>query len=194
MVENLIPSASRGESKVFYYKMKDDYHRIFAELATGDVESQVAENACAACAGDTKIAEGQTYSLFQKSSSACLQATTLARRLSKQEHCTALAELTSRISAIMMVGAGSGDDPFVKIMCLITFLINRLQEEAPSEASHTSYRLKGRGRRQRRKKKENLEADDAKHSSKLEAVVARSTKLDRDISTLHLELGALAER
>ena len=148
MDENLIPSAITGESKVFYFKMKDDYYKIFDEFATGDVESQVAEDACAACAGDTKIAEGQTYSLFQKCSSASLQATTLARRLSKQEHCTALAELTSLISAIMMVGPGAGDDPFVKIMCLITFLINRLQAE---EVSHTSYRLKGRGRRQRRR-------------------------------------------
>ena len=151
MDENLIPSASTGESKVFYYKMKDDYYKNFAEFAPGVLESQVAEDACAACAGNTKIAEGQTYSLFQKSLSASLQATTLARRLSKQEHCTALAELTVRISAIMMVGAGAGDDPFVKIMCLITFLINKLQAEAPSEASHTSYRLKGRGRRQRRR-------------------------------------------
>merc|ERR1712227_751951 len=39
MDKNLIPSASTGESKVFYYKMKGDY-RYLAEFATGDAKSK----------------------------------------------------------------------------------------------------------------------------------------------------------
>ncbi|KAG0662894.1 14-3-3 protein [Maudiozyma exigua] len=37
---HLIPSATTGESKVFYYKMKGDYHRYLAEFSTGDKREQ----------------------------------------------------------------------------------------------------------------------------------------------------------
>ncbi|KAK3851172.1 hypothetical protein Pcinc_042161, partial [Petrolisthes cinctipes] len=38
----LIPKASNPESKVFYLKMKGDYYRYLAEVATGDVRAEVA--------------------------------------------------------------------------------------------------------------------------------------------------------
>ena len=65
---------------------------------------------------ETSGADGQTYSLFQESSSAALQTSTdlegfemviSARRLAEQEHSTALDQLASRISAIMKFGAGA---------------------------------------------------------------------------------------
>ncbi|AET38991.1 uncharacterized protein Ecym_3513 [Eremothecium cymbalariae DBVPG len=37
---HLIPSATTGESKVFYYKMKGDYHRYLAEFSAGDVREK----------------------------------------------------------------------------------------------------------------------------------------------------------
>lgn len=41
---HLIPSSSSGDSKVFYYKMKGDYHRYLAEFATGEARKEAAEN------------------------------------------------------------------------------------------------------------------------------------------------------
>ena len=35
----LIPEASNAESKVFYLKMKGDYFRYLAEVATGDART-----------------------------------------------------------------------------------------------------------------------------------------------------------
>ncbi|ANZ78030.1 Post-transcriptional level proteome regulator [Komagataella phaffii CBS 7435] len=40
--EHLIPSARTGESKVFYFKMKGDYHRYLAEFAVGDKRKEAA--------------------------------------------------------------------------------------------------------------------------------------------------------
>lgn len=42
---NLVPSASTGESKVFYLKMKGDYHRYLAEFEVGDERKEAAEDA-----------------------------------------------------------------------------------------------------------------------------------------------------
>ncbi|XP_046469370.1 14-3-3 protein zeta isoform X2 [Neodiprion pinetum] len=40
----LIPKASNPESKVFYLKMKGDYYRYLAEVATGDTRNTVVED------------------------------------------------------------------------------------------------------------------------------------------------------
>ncbi|KAI4389806.1 hypothetical protein MLD38_001989 [Melastoma candidum] len=40
----LVPSASSGDSKVFYLKMKGDYHRYLAEFKTGGERKEAAES------------------------------------------------------------------------------------------------------------------------------------------------------
>ena len=57
--------------------------------------------------------------------------------------------------------------PFAKVKGLITCLINRLQAEAPSKMSHTSYRD---GETSTATEKEDLEVDITKHSSELEVL------------------------
>lgn len=57
--KHLIPNASAGESKVFYYKMKGDYHRYLAEFATGNDRKEAAENSLVAykAASDISMTE-----------------------------------------------------------------------------------------------------------------------------------------
>lgn len=43
LAKNLIPAAQAGESKVFYYKMKGDYHRYLAEFASGERRAKIAD-------------------------------------------------------------------------------------------------------------------------------------------------------
>ena len=64
-------------------------------------------------------------------------------------------------------------NPFAKVKGLITCLISRLQVEALSEMSDTSYCDEGTS--QATKMKDDLEADTAKHSSLIETAVSRSS-------------------
>ena len=53
MDENLIPSASTGEPKAFYFEKKDDYYRFLAECATGDAKSKAGDDVYVANAEGT---------------------------------------------------------------------------------------------------------------------------------------------
>jgi 14-3-3 protein epsilon len=54
--DHLIKSATTGESKVFYYKMKGDYHRYLAEFATGNDRKDAAQNSLTAYKQASEIA------------------------------------------------------------------------------------------------------------------------------------------
>jgi len=54
--DKLIPTASTGESKVFYLKMKGDYHRYLAEFKTGQERKDAAEETLVAYKAAQEIA------------------------------------------------------------------------------------------------------------------------------------------
>ncbi|KAK8048854.1 14-3-3 domain-containing protein [Apiospora phragmitis] len=55
--ESLIPNAATGESKVFYHKMKGDYHRYLAEFASGEKRKGAATAAHEAYKSATDVAQ-----------------------------------------------------------------------------------------------------------------------------------------
>ena len=55
--KHLIPSAQSGESKVFYHKMKGDYHRYLAEFAIGDKRKESADKSLEAYKAATDVAQ-----------------------------------------------------------------------------------------------------------------------------------------
>jgi 14-3-3 protein epsilon len=55
--EALIPHAASGESKVFYHKMKGDYHRYLAEFASGEKRKTAATAAHEAYKSATDVAQ-----------------------------------------------------------------------------------------------------------------------------------------
>ena len=48
-----------GESKVFYHKMKGDYHRYLAEFAQGNDRKEAAENSLAAYKNASDVATSE---------------------------------------------------------------------------------------------------------------------------------------
>uniref|UniRef100_A0A0N4ZL79 14_3_3 domain-containing protein n=1 Tax=Parastrongyloides trichosuri TaxID=131310 RepID=A0A0N4ZL79_PARTI len=53
----LIPKAGNPESKVFYLKMKGDYYRYLAEVATGDARKEASNNSAGAYSEALEVAE-----------------------------------------------------------------------------------------------------------------------------------------
>lgn len=62
LASSLIPSAKSGESKVFYYKMKGDYHRYLAEFASADARAKIADESLSSYQSASAIANEELLS------------------------------------------------------------------------------------------------------------------------------------
>jgi len=153
----------------------------------------------------TEGAVGQTYSLFQISSYA--QSTSqlhtradlansevinLVKKLAREQHSAALAQLASRIAAVVKYGGRDGADPFAKVKGLISDMIAKLTKEAESEASEKAYCDEQIAKTEA--KKSELEADIAKLTSKIDKSAAKSASLKGEVKELQGELAALAKQ
>merc|ERR1719266_1331862 len=70
---------------------------------------------------------------------ASAEVVSLVKRLAKEHHSTALAQLVSRMDAVFRLGAGNGADPFAKVKELITDLVSKLEAEGDAEATEKAY-------------------------------------------------------
>merc|ERR1712129_432025 len=90
----------------------------------------------------------QTYSFVQVAAASKLQTRTdlahaevvvLVKRLAREHHSAALAQLASRVAAVLQYGSENGEDPFVKVKGLIQDKIAKLEEEGQAAASEKAY-------------------------------------------------------
>merc|ERR1719395_302700 len=148
----------------------------------------------------TPGAEEQTYSLLQVSEGLRLRSrvdlanaevVTLIKKLARQHHSAALAQLASKITAVLRFGAASGDDPFAKVKGLIQELIDRLVAEAAAEAEEKEYCDSEMAKTE--EKKSELEDDIAKLTAKIDKAAATSAKLKEEVKQLQAELAELAK-
>merc|ERR1712113_208372 len=138
----------------------------------------------------------QTYSLLQvnmrtRADLAGAEVVTVVKRVAREQHSAALAQLASRVAAILRYGSSAGDDPFVKVRGLISDMISKLEAEASAEATEKAYCDEQTAKTEA--KKAELEEDIAKLTSKIDTAAARSAGLKEEVKDLQAELASLAK-
>jgi chromosome segregation ATPase len=117
------------------------------------------------------------------------EAIALVKTLGKRYHSAALAQLASRLSAV--VRFGNSDDVFAKVKGLIGDMINKLEKEAQAEATEKAYCDEQMAKTEA--KKSELDDDIAKLTAKIDQAAARSAEAKSEVNVLQSELAAIAK-
>merc|ERR1719387_3460234 len=119
-----------------------------ATVAARNEELKVIATAEKILKDSTSGAVGQTYSFLQVNTGSQLrtradlansEVITLVKKLARDQHSAALAQLASRIGVVVKYGNRNGDDPFAKVKGLISDMIAKLEKEAEAEATEKAY-------------------------------------------------------
>jgi len=151
----------------------------------------------------TSGAVGQSYSFLQlnhlttqgsalhsRLDLAGLEVVNLIKKIAKENHSTALAQLASRVAATVRYGAAAGQDPFSKVKELIADMITKLETEAKSETNEKAYCDEELAKTS--SKKEELNSEISKLGSKMDRAAAASAELKADVKELQAELAKLS--
>jgi len=146
-------------------------------------------------------ATGQSYGLNQAQVSfmqvssgaelAKVEAVRFVRDLARKSKSPALAQLASRMSSAVKLGAASGEDPFAKVKGLINEMVATLESEAEEDATQKAYCDKEMS--ETTAKKDDLTAESDKLSTKIAQDKASSAKLKGEVATLQNELAGMAK-
>jgi len=185
-------------------------------MRTQDYEAETASRAEELKAIDeartviAKMAEGAadiTYSLTQKSflqlgqtgragawseaDLANFEAVRFVRKLAREQHSEALAQLARRMSSAMNIGVTTGQDPFAKVRAMISDMIKTLQKDAKADATHKAYCDKELG--ETLAKKNDKQAQIDKLSTAIDTKSARAAQLKDEVALLQKALAELAK-
>jgi len=116
---------------------------------------------------------------------------TMVQQLARKHHSAALAQLASKISAVVKYGSLGGEDPFAKVKGLLDDMIAKLEKEANEEADEKAYCDEQMSKTE--VKKAELEDDVAKMTSKIDTATAKSVELKEQVMALESELASLAK-
>merc|ERR1719160_461958 len=113
------------------------------------------------------------------------------RRLARKVNSNALAQLASRIEAVVRMGARAGEDPFEKVKGMITTMIDKLMKEAEEEAAKKEYCDKEMSETEKKRDEMSTEIEDL--TAKIDQMTAEAKKLKDEVAALAGELSDLAK-
>jgi hypothetical protein len=119
------------------------------------------------------------------------EAVRFVRDLAEKQHSPALAQLATKMAALMRAGGKSGDDPFAKVKGLIRAMIEKLLKESEADATEKAFCDKAMAETET--KIADKEAAIEKLSTKIDSMTAKSDKLKEEVAELEKELAALAK-
>jgi len=111
--------------------------------------------------------------------------------IAKKENSFELNQLVSRLTSTIKLSTRSGEDPFAKVIGMITDMIAKLEQEAADDADHNAYceqEMTGTAA-----KKEEHSSKIEALSTKIDKMLARSAKLKKKVVKLQNELAAIAK-
>merc|ERR1719408_961771 len=117
---------------------------------------------------------------------------TIVKKLAREQHSSALAQLASRIKAVMSYGAADRADVFGKVKGLITEMIAKLEKQAEEEATEKAYCDEEMSKTEA--KKSELEGVISKLTSKIDLAAAKSAELKGEVKVLQAELAKIAKQ
>lgn len=117
------------------------------------------------------------------------EAAALVKKLAKQQHSAALAQLASQIAVVAKYGGREGADPFEKIKGLISQMIDKLVREAEADATEKAWCDEQMGKTEA--KKGELEHDHAKLVAKIDKAAARAAEIKERNRQTHEEIAEL---
>jgi len=138
-----------------------------------------------------QLDEGTGSALHTRADLANAEIVNLVKKLAREQHSAALAQLASRIAAVVKYGASTGDDPFEKVKGLISDMIVKLEKEAESESNEKSYCDEEMAKT--KAKKEELGYTVSKLTAKIDKAASKSASLKKSVKELQSELAKLAK-
>jgi len=169
-----------------------------ATLASRTEELKTLADASKVLKETTSGAASESYSLLQVSSQTQNKAEIVRsevlmaiKKLARQDHSAALAQLASKVQAVLKYGNLGGADPFAKVKGLLTDMIAKLEKEKTAESTEKAYCDEQLS--QTKAKKSELEDSSAKMSAKVDKAASKSAQLKEEVAALESELAALVK-
>lgn len=110
--------------------------------------------------------------------------------LAKQDNSVELSQLASKITAAMRAGSLSGEDPFAKVVGMISDMIRQLEQEAKDDANQKAYCDKELSETKTKKAERTSAVEDL--TVKIDQMSARSQKLKNQVNKLQQGLAEIA--